>query len=49
MQQAQDCCSAWLKAVTKDDRELTRAGVVEDKTYSLTFHYRQACSPAAAP
>ena len=31
------------------ERELTRAGVVvEDKMYSLTFHYRQACSPPAA-
>ncbi|MCW5792723.1 MAG: trehalose-phosphatase [Nitrospira sp.] len=49
MQQAQDCCSAWLKAVTKDALDLTRAGVVvEDKMYSLTFHYRQAWSPAAA-
>lgn len=49
MQQAQDCCNAWLKAVTKDECDLTRAGVVvEDKTYSLTFHYRQACSPATA-
>ncbi|ODT45521.1 MAG: trehalose-phosphatase [Nitrospira sp. SCN 59-13] len=49
MQQAQDCCRAWLKAVTKEARELTRAGVVvEDKMYSLTFHYRQAWSPAAA-
>ena len=49
MQQAQDCCRAWLKAVTTDDRDLTRAGVVvEDKVYSLTFHYRQVCSPAAA-
>jgi trehalose 6-phosphate phosphatase len=49
MQQAEDCCRAWLKAVAKDHHDLTRAGVlVEDKTYSLTFHYRQACSPSAA-
>ncbi|HMZ56709.1 MAG TPA: trehalose-phosphatase [Nitrospira sp.] len=49
MQQAMDCCRAWLKTVAKAERELTRAGVVvEDKMYSLTFHYRQACSPPAA-
>ncbi len=49
MQQAQDCCRAWLKAVSKDERSLTRTGVVvEDKIYSLTFHYRQACSPELA-
>lgn len=49
MQQAQDCCRAWLKTVTKYDQDLTRAGVVvEDKMYSLTFHYRQAWSAAAA-
>ena len=34
-QQAQDCCRAWLKTVTKAERELTRAGVVvEDKMFS---------------
>ncbi len=49
MHQAQDCCRAWLKTVAKDESALTRAGVVvEDKTYSLTFHYRQACSPQVA-
>ena len=49
MHQAQDCCRAWLKTVSKDERNLTRAGVVvEDKTYSVTFHYRQACSPQLA-
>ncbi len=49
MQQAKECCVAWLKAVAKAEADLTRAGVVlEDKIYSLTFHYRQACSPAAA-
>jgi trehalose 6-phosphate phosphatase len=49
MQQALDCCRAWLKIVSKDERNLTRVGVVvEDKTYSITFHYRQACSPQIA-
>ncbi|MBX3346208.1 MAG: trehalose-phosphatase [Nitrospira sp.] len=49
MQQAKDCCRAWLKSVAKAEEALTRAGVVvEDKIYSLTFHYRQACSPPAA-
>ncbi len=49
MHQAQDCCRAWLKTVAKDESNLTQAGVaVEDKTYSLTFHYRQACSPQLA-
>jgi len=49
MHQAQECCRAWLKTVSKDERNLTRVGViVEDKTYSLTFHYRQACSPQLA-
>jgi trehalose 6-phosphate phosphatase len=49
MHQARDCCRAWLKTVLKDESTLTRTGVVvEDKTYSLTFHYRQACSPPDA-
>jgi trehalose 6-phosphate phosphatase len=49
MQQALDCCRAWLKIVSKDEQKLTRLGVVvEDKTYSITFHYRQACSPQIA-
>ncbi len=49
MLQARECCRAWLKTVAKDEGNLTRAGVVvEDKTYSLTFHYRQACSPQLA-
>ena len=45
MHQAQDCCRAWLKTVATEQENLTKAGVlVEDKTYSLTFHYRQASS-----
>ena len=49
MHQAHECCRAWLKMVSKDEQNLTRVGViVEDKTYSLTFHYRQACSPQLA-
>ena len=49
MHQALDCCRAWLKTVGKAMDVLTRAGVVvEDKTYSITFHYRQACSPQVA-
>ena len=45
MHQARDCCRAWLKTVLKEQQHLTKAGVVvEDKTYSLTFHYRQASS-----
>ena len=49
MHQALDCCRAWLKTVGKAMEVLTRAGVVvEDKTYSITFHYRQACSPQVA-
>lgn len=49
MHQARDCCRTWLKTVQKENRHLTRAGVeVEDKTYSLTFHYRQASSPQVA-
>ncbi len=49
MHQARDCCRAWLKTVLKEELNLTRAGVVvEDKTYSLTFHYRQASSSQAA-
>ena len=43
MHQAQDCCRAWLKTVAKEQPGLTKVGVVvEDKTFSLTFHYRQA-------
>lgn len=49
MQQARDCCRGWLKAVARDESALAKVGVVvEDKDYSLTFHYRQACSPPAA-
>ncbi|WHZ17131.1 MAG: trehalose-phosphatase [Nitrospira sp.] len=49
MHQARDCCRTWLKTVLKDESSLTKTGVVvEDKTYSLTFHYRQACSPPEA-
>ena len=49
MHQAQDCCRAWLKTVAKEQPGLTKAGVVvEDKTFSLTFHYRQASCPQAA-
>jgi trehalose 6-phosphate phosphatase len=45
MHQARDCCRAWLKTVLKEQQNLIKAGVVvEDKTYSLTFHYRQASS-----
>lgn len=49
MQQALDCCRAWKRTVNKFHDALTHSGVVlEDKIYSLTFHYRQACSPKAA-
>lgn len=49
MHQARECCRAWLKTVSNDEGNLARVGVVvEDKTYSLTFHYRQAGSPAVA-
>ncbi|MCC2642666.1 MAG: otsB [Nitrospira sp.] len=49
MHQARDCCRTWLTTVQKEHRRLTRAGVeVEDKTYSLTFHYRQAASSQVA-
>ncbi len=49
MQQALDCCQAWKRTVGKFQESLDQAGVVvEDKTYSLTFHYRQACSVQAA-
>ena len=49
MHQAQDCCRTWLKTVSKDQQRLAKAGVVvEDKTYSLTFHYRQATSSQEA-
>lgn len=49
MHQARDCCRAWLKTVEKEQQTLTKVGVVvEDKTYSLTFHYRQASSPQEA-
>ncbi len=45
MHQARDCCRAWLKTVLKEQHILAKTGVVvEDKTYSLTFHYRQASS-----
>lgn len=45
MHQARDCCRSWLKTVQKEQQSLTKAGVVvEDKTFSLTFHYRQASS-----
>jgi trehalose 6-phosphate phosphatase len=45
MHQARDCCRAWPKTVQKEQQYLTKSGVVvEDKTYSLTFHYRQASS-----
>lgn len=49
MHQARDCCRAWLKTVQNEHRTLSKVGVVvEDKTYSLTFHYRQASSSQAA-
>lgn len=49
MQQALDCCQGWKRTVEKHQTMLTHSGVVlEDKAYSLTFHYRQACSPQAA-
>ena len=49
MHQARDCCRSWLKTVQKEQQNLTKAGVVvEDKTFSLTFHYRQASSAQEA-
>ena len=49
MHQAQECCRAWLKTISTEQRALAKAGVVvEDKTYSLTFHYRQASSAQEA-
>ena len=49
MQQALECCQAWKRTVGKFEETLTHSGVVlEDKIYSLTFHYRQACSPKVA-
>jgi trehalose 6-phosphate phosphatase len=49
MQQALECCESWKRTTGKSHDVLGRNGVVvEDKTYSLTFHYRSAKSAQAA-
>jgi trehalose 6-phosphate phosphatase len=49
MQQALDCCRSWKRTTGKCLQALARSGVLlEDKTYSLTFHYRSAESPQVA-
>ena len=44
VQQARDTCEGWKQLIEKRfGAELTRCGVfVEDKSYSLSFHYRDA-------
>ena len=44
VQQAQDMCEGWKQLIEERfSAELTRCGVfVEDKSYSLSFHYRDA-------
>ena len=50
VQQAQDICRGWKQLIEKRfGTELTRCGVfVEDKSYSLSFHYRNAGRKNAA-
>ena len=36
MHQAQECCRAWLKTVSKDERNLTRVGVIVEEIIELS-------------
>ena len=44
--QAHVCCQKWVRTVGEQAQVLKQEGVeIEDKSYSLTFHYRYASDP----
>jgi len=49
MHQAKECCRAWIKQMERFHPELRRRAVsIEDKTYSLSMHYRESSSSLQA-
>ena len=46
MHQAKECSRAWIKQMERFHRDLRRRAVsIEDKTYSLSMHFRESSAP----